>query len=178
MTTTASGWREPTVSLPLRWGGYRLRYSLAVTLVLAGGLVMQAGSVYAPQLITIGIAAHIAGWLVLPARGARRASVAIPSALLVGGLLFGTAASILLVIPLALWMYLRQRPALSYLALLLPISSGLVLTQLYPQYGHGAIVVFVSLGVIVASAWMARSIARTRPARPARSDPGAIHPHR
>lgn len=165
MTKTRSGWREPNVSLPLRWGGYRLRYSLAITLILAGGLVVQAGSVYAPQLITIGIAAHIAGWLVLPARGARRASVAVPSALLVGALLFGTAASILLVAPLAFWLYLRQRPALSYLALLLPFASGVILTQLYPQYGHGEIVVFVSLGVIVASAWMARSIARTRPLR-------------
>ncbi|MES2094372.1 MAG: hypothetical protein V4531_11250 [Actinomycetota bacterium] len=159
---TTGGWVEPTSQIPLRWGRYRARYLAAVVLILAGALVLQAGSAYADYLIVLGVGAHIAGWLILPARGARRAAVAVPSALLVGSLLLGSVAAVLLVAPLAFWLMLRQRPGISYLATLLPLVSGLVLAQLYPQYGDGAIVVAVSLVVIVAAAWIARWIAVSR----------------
>jgi hypothetical protein len=149
--------------LPLRWGGYRSRYGAAVALLFAGGLLLQAASVYAGYLLVAGIAGHIAGWLILPSRGPRRAAIALPSALAAASLLFGTAGSILLVLPLAGWLYLRQRPALSYVVVVLPVLGGFVLTQLYPQYGHGAIVVAVSTLVLVGSAWLARSIAKSRP---------------
>jgi hypothetical protein len=157
-------WREPTASIPLRWGRYRPRYVAAVTLIVAGALVLQAGSAYADYLLLVGAFAHIAGWLILPARGARRAAIAVPSALLVGSLLLGSVAAVLLVGCLASWLYVRQRPALSYLATLLPVASGLILAPLFPQYGDGAIVVAVSLVVIVGATWLARSIARGRPA--------------
>jgi hypothetical protein len=160
---TRLGWREPTSLLPLRWGTYRLRYLGAIVLILAGALVLQAGSAYADYLIAIGFSTHIAGWAILPARGVRRAAVAVPSALLVGSLLIGSVAAVLLVAPLAFWLLVRQRPGRSYLATLLPLASGLVLAQLYPQYGHGAIVVAVSLVVIVGSAWIARWIAGHAP---------------
>ena len=154
------GWREPNSALPLRWGRYQPRYLAAIVLLLTGALVLQAGSAYADYLIVIGFVAHIAGWAILPARGAHRAAVAVPSALLVGTLLLGSAAAVLLVIPLAFWLLLRQRPGRSYLATLLPLASGLILAQLYPQYGNGQIVVAVSLLVVVASAWIARVLAQ------------------
>lgn len=160
---TRRGWLEPTSLLVLRWGRYRARYFGAIALIIAGALVLQAGSAYADYLIMIGFVAHIAGWAILPARGARRAAVAAPSALLVGILLIGSAAAPLLAAPLAFWLLVRQRPGLSYLAILLPLVSGVVLARLYPQYGHGAIVVLVSLVVIVASAWIARWIAVHKP---------------
>jgi hypothetical protein len=156
-------WREPTRELPLRWGGYRWRYAAAVALLLAGGLLVQAASVYAGYLLVGGLTAHIAGWIVLPARGLRRVAIALPSALAVGSLLFGSAGSILLVIPLAGWLYLRERPAIAYLVTVLPVLAGLLLGQLYPQYGQGAIVVAISALVLVASAWLGRSIAKSRP---------------
>jgi hypothetical protein len=159
----AAAWREPARALPLRWGGYRGRYVAAVALLLAGGLLVQAASVYAGYLLVGGLAAHIAGWIILPARGPRRVAIALPSALAVGSLLFGSAGSILLVIPLAGWLYLRQRPAIAYLVTVLPVLGGLVLSQLYPQYGHGAIVVGVSTVVLVTSAWLGRSITKSRP---------------
>ncbi|MCU1584936.1 MAG: hypothetical protein JWM49_1492 [Microbacteriaceae bacterium] len=164
-TVPATRWREPSAGIPLRWGAYRPRYVAAVSLLLAGGLLLQAGSAYSEQFIVLGFGAHVAGWLILPGRGARRASVALPSALLVGSLLLGGVTSILLAIPLAFWLYLRQRPPLSYIAMLLPILSGVILSALFPEYGHGGIIVSVSLVVIVATAWIARSIARTRPIR-------------
>jgi len=173
---TRIGWREPSSLLPLRWGRYRLRYLGAITLILGGALVLQAGSAYADYLIVIGFVAHIAGWAILPARGARRAAVAVPSALLVGALLIGSAAAVLLVVPLAFWLLVRQRPGRSYLATLLPLASGLILAQLYPQYGNGAIVVCVSLLVVVASAWIARVLAQSQVKRviirPERSQSG------
>ena len=152
-------WQEPTARLRLRWGNYRVRYFGAIALIVAGALVLQAGSAYADYLIVLGAGAHIAGWAILPARGASRAAVAVPSALLVGALLLGSVAAVLLVGPLALWLLVRQRPGASYLATLLPVVSGLVLAQFYPQYGDGVIVVGVSLVVIVGSAWIARGIA-------------------
>lgn len=163
MTLRNDPWREPTSLLPLRWGRYRPRYLAAVTLIVAGALVVQAGSAYADDLLLIGMLAHIAGWLILPARGARRAAIAVPSALMVGALLIGSIAAVLLVAPLVGWLYLRQRPPLSYLVTVLPLASGVVLAQLYPQYGDGGIVVGVSLVVITGAAWIARSIAASRP---------------
>ncbi|WP_394771048.1 hypothetical protein [Lacisediminihabitans sp.] len=163
MADQAAAWREPARELPLRWGGYGGRYSAAIGLILAGGLLVQAASVYAGYLLVGGLAAHIAGWIILPARGPRRVAIALPSALAVGSLLFGSAGSILLVIPLVGWLYLRQRPAIAYLVTVLPVLAGLVLSQLYPQYGHGAIVVAVATLVLVASAWLGRSIAKSRP---------------
>lgn len=159
---TRIGWREPSSALPLRWGRYRPRYLGAVALILAGALVLQAGSAYADYLIVIGFVAHIAGWVILPARGAHRAAVAVPSALLVGALLLGSVAAVLLVVPVAFWLLVRQRPGRSYLVTLFPLASGLILAQLYPQYGNGAIVVAVSLLVVVASAWIARVLAQSQ----------------
>ena len=156
---SALRWQEPTAQLPLRWGNYRGRCAGAIALILTGALVLQAGSVYADYLIVLGAGAHVTGWLIMPSRGALRAAVAVPSVLLVGALLLGSVAAVLLVGPLAFWLLLRQRPGASYLAILLPVTSGLVLAQLYPQYGDGAIVVGVSLLVIVGSAWIARWIA-------------------
>ena len=173
---TRIGWRETASLLPLRWGRYRPRYLGAIALILAGALVLQAGSAYADYLIVIGFVAHIAGWAILPARGAHRAAVAVPSALLVGALLLGSVAAVLLVVPLACWLLVRQRPGRCYLATMLPLASGLLLAELYPQYGNGAIVVVVSLLVVVSSAWIARVLAQSQAnrvtIRPERSHSG------
>jgi hypothetical protein len=154
--------REPASLVPLRWGTYRLRYPLALALLLAGALVVQAASVYAGYFLAIGFAAHIAGWLVLPAPGARRVIVALPSAICAAAPLIGSLGSALVVVCLLCWLWNRERPAIAYLVLVLPAIAGVVLAQLYPQYGHGAIVVAVALVVLVGSAWLASWIARTR----------------
>ena len=103
---SATRWQEPTAQLSLRWGNYRGRYVGAIALILAGALVLQAGSVYADYLIVLGAGAHVTGWLIMPSRGAFRAAVAVPSVLLVGALLLGSVAAVLLVGPLP-----RYRPS-------------------------------------------------------------------
>lgn len=162
MARSLGAWREPATRIPLRWGTYRLRVVAAIVLIVAGGLLVQATSVYAFYFLPIGLAAHALGWLILPARGGRRVIAAAVSALAVAMQLTGSEASVLLVVPLAFWFLLRQRPATSYLATLLPLASGLILAKLFPQFGGGAIVVVVSLVVLVAAAWIGRSIAKNR----------------
>lgn len=154
---------EPTARIPLQWGGYRLRYGLALIGILAGALLVQAGSVYAAYFITIGFALQLAGWLVLPAKGVRRVIIALPSAIFASALLFSSLGSVLLAFCLLGWLWARQRPAIAYTVLVLPVISGLWLFALFPSYGNGAIVVGVSLVVVVGSAWAARGIARARP---------------
>lgn len=160
-------WREPTRALPLRWGAYAPRYIAAVVLILGGAIVVQPTSVYAGYLFVIGASAHVLGWLIIPSRGSRRAWVALPSTLCACALLIGSAGTFALILPLLGWLFVRQRPALSYLVLVLPIVSAFVLVTLYPQYGDGDIVAFVSFVVIVGSAWLGLVIARSRPGRSA-----------
>jgi hypothetical protein len=153
------GWREPTSRLPLRWGSYRTRYLVAIVLLVSGAVVVQLGSVYTLPFLGGGVVAHLAGWAVLPARGARRAIVAIPSTLGAAATLIGSLGSVLAVLTLLAWLWTRERPPLAWTVAVLPIVSGLVLEQLFPQYGDGTIVAAVSLSVIAGSAWLARGIA-------------------
>jgi hypothetical protein len=162
VTETDTGWREPTAQIPLRWGGYRARYLTAVALLLAGGLLVQASSFYSQQFLVVGAAAHLAGWWILPGRGWRRLWASIPSVFVMILLLTGGPSFAALVIPLAGWLWLRQRPGLSYLALIAPVAAGILLGQAFPQYGSGGIVVTISTLVMVGSAWLARLLANNR----------------
>lgn len=156
-----AGWREPAASIPLRWGGYRARYLAALALILAGGLLTQATSAYATYLLAIGLAAHLLGWWILPSRGGRRLWVSLLSAFVLVFLLVGGPSSAALVIPLAGWLFARQRPGRSYIVLVAPVAAGIVLGQAFPQYGFGAIVIAVAGVVLVGSAWLARLLANS-----------------
>jgi len=155
----AEGFREPASLLPLRWGGYRSRYLGALVLLVAGGLLIQATSVYAIYLLVAGAAAHLAGWLILPGRGWRRVAVSLPSMIGTAGPLIGSFGALLLVLCLLGWLWVRQRPGRAYPVLVFPVISAIVLSRLFPQYGDGGIVVLVSLVVLVGSAWLARAVA-------------------
>ena len=157
------GWREPASLRPPRWGGYRRRYGAGLSLLLAGGLLVQSGSVYAPGLMLIGMVAHLIGWWLVPGRGWRRIIVSVPSLTTVMLILNGAAAMVFLVVPLAGWLWLRQRPARSYLVLVFPALSSYVLSLFFAQYGSGALVLFVSGLVIAGSAWLARFLAKWMP---------------
>lgn len=155
------GWREPAARIPLRWGGYLGRYLAALTLILAGGLLVQATSAYATYLLVIGLAAHLLGWWILPSRGWRRLWASLLSAFVLVLLLTGGPSSAALVIPLAGWLFARERPARSYIVLVAPVAAGIVLGQAFPQYGYGAIVTAIAGVVLVGSAWLARLLANS-----------------
>jgi hypothetical protein len=152
-------WREPAAAVPLRWGSYRGRYIGALALVLGGGILVQTGSVYLPQVMLVGMGAHLVGWWILPGRGWRRVIVSLPSLTTVMLILNGAAAMVFLLIPLAGWLWLRHRPLRAYPVLVLPAVAAYLLTLNFAQYGSGALVLLISGAVVVGSAWLARLIA-------------------
>jgi hypothetical protein len=158
-------WREPAAAVPLRWGSYRGRYIGALALVLGGGILVQTGSVYLPQVMLVGMGAHLVGWWILPGRGWRRVIVSLPSLTTVMLILNGAAAMVFLLIPLAGWLWLRHRPLRAYPVLVLPAVAAYLLTLNFAQYGSGALVLLISGAVVVGSAWLARSIAVALPVR-------------
>lgn len=158
-----TSWREPASLLPIRWGSYRVRYGVGLALVIGGCLLVQSGSVYVPQLMLAGMGAHLAGWWILPGKGARRTIISLPSLTCVMLILNGAAAMVFLLIPLAGWLWLRQRPARSYIVLALPAISAYLLTLFFAQYGSGALVLLITGIVVAGSAWFARFLASRIP---------------
>ncbi|MHB1171965.1 MAG: hypothetical protein ACYCZY_05645 [Lacisediminihabitans sp.] len=156
------GWREPASLLALRWGSYRGRHLAGLLLLIGGGLLVQTSSAYTPYFLALGVSAHILGWWILPAPGWRRFWMAVPSTFVMILLLTGGVAPAALALPLAAWLYARQRPARSYPVLILPVLAGLLLGQTFPQYGFGAIVLSIAGVVLAGSAWIARFLASSR----------------
>ena len=153
-----AGSREPTANLPLRWGSYRARYVGALVLLIAGGLLVQATSAFSLPFLGIGFALHAAGWAILPGAGWRRALVIVPSGLATVLVLNGASSAYFLAIPLAAWFLARQRPWPSYLSLVFPIGTAAILAGAFPQYGDNALVIAIAGAVVVASAWIGRSL--------------------
>lgn len=151
--------REPALAIPLRFGNYRSRYLLAIGLLFGGGILLQFSSAYTLGLTLAGAAATVAGWIVVPAPGWRRALVAGPALFGVTALIGGAEAGGLLAITLGGWLIVRMRPLVSFVVLVAPIAAAYGLAQLFPQYGYGAIVGGALGLVLVGSAWMARMIA-------------------
>ena len=89
-----SGWREPTSTLPLRWGSYVMRYRLGVALLILAALVAfwrpfvdlwgtaplsefplgveRITSRFTLLFFLLGVLLFVAGVVVMPARSARR----------------------------------------------------------------------------------------------------------
>ncbi|HEV7956070.1 MAG: hypothetical protein JWL94_318 [Microbacteriaceae bacterium] len=158
MPTT--GWREPTSSVPLRFGSYRYRYLGAVAALFVGGAALQFASVYTLPLALFGVAATVAGWVLVPAPGWRRFLAVGPALLGVASLLAGAQSGALLTLTLAAWLVVRMRPLHSFIVLLAPIAASLVLSSRFPQYGAGTVVCTVMGLVLTASAWLALNITR------------------
>lgn len=159
MPELVAGWREPTRRLKLRWGTYRARYLTGIALIFVGGALVQFTSTYSLLILPLGLGAHITGWCILPGIGWRRVLAAGAGALTTIFLLNGAPGTVFLVIPLAAWLLLRQRPFLSYSALVIPLAAALSLTQFFPDYGWGVVVLSFAGATLVGSAWLARSLA-------------------
>lgn len=169
LPTPDPGWREPTSLLPLRWWTYRGRYLAGLAGILGGALLVQLTSAYSLGVLPVGLFLHIAGWCILPAIGWRRVLASGVSALLTIVLLNGAPSVVFLAIPLAAWLFVRQRPLVSYLVLALPILASLPLAQLFPDYGWGVAVLSIAGVLLAAAAWLARALAAKSRQRPART---------
>ncbi len=153
------GWREPASLLPLRWGSYRARYLAGLALILGGGLLVQLTSAYSLGVLPVGILLHVTGWCILPGIGWRRVLASGVSALMTIVLLNGASATVFLAIPLAAWLFVRQRPLLSYLVIAVPLLASAPLSQLFPDYGWGVVVLPIAGALLAGAAWLGRSLA-------------------
>lgn len=158
-TRTLEAVQEPARAIPLRFGTYRSRYLLAIGLLVAGGILLQFSSAYTLGFTLVGATATVAGWIIVPAPGWRRALVAGPALFGVAALIGGAQSGALLALALGGWLIVRMRPLLSFVVLVAPVTASYALAQLFPQYGYGALVGAALGAVLVASAWLARLIA-------------------
>ena len=156
---TAGRLTDPTSHLRLRFGTHRVRLALSVALLYVGGILLQLTSAYTLLIGMLGLAASIAGWCLVPSPGWRRSLAVAPAILGVVGLIGGAAIGALLSLTLAGWLFVRLRPVVSYIVLVIPIIASIALAQLFPDYGSGVIVATLIGAVVAVSAWLGWCIA-------------------
>jgi len=149
----------PPRALPLRWGTYNGRLAAGIALLISGAIHLQGANTYALIFLLFGSLAHIAGWLILPARGGRRVGAIVPSFLGVFALLAGPQMLPLLVLPLLAWLWVRQRPAVSYLAVVPLLAITLAFARVFRELSAMPFAFGVSAVVFVGCAWAATALA-------------------
>ena len=152
---------EPARRLPLKWGHYADRYCAGLVLIIAGAVHLQGANNYTLIILLIGTTATVVGWSIMPAKGWRRMIVALPAVSQIWIMLTGPMSMWTLAIPLLCWLIVRHRPLISYLALIIPIANGIVLTRFYQEYSSMPQALAISAVVLVAAAWVAQLIAQS-----------------
>lgn len=127
-------------------------------LVVGTGFILMT-SAYSLPFLLVGSLLQPAGWAVLPSTIGRRVAVAVPVLGFTWLMLGGAGFAWCFCVPLAAWLLIRLRPLLSYVVLLLPIASSIVLASTIHEYSQGWVSIAVSTVVIVGSAWLARWVA-------------------
>jgi hypothetical protein len=159
---------EPTRRLALRWGTYRGRYLAGLMYVAAGTVILLSSNTYSLGFLLVGTVAHVAGWFVLPATGARRLIAFGPSLIAIFLLLTGPQIMFAMAAVLFGWLLVRERPIRSYVVLLFPIFSGVLMAYSFHS-NHDVPVAFgIECVVVGASAWLARFLATTHRPKPVR----------
>lgn len=157
-----SAFVEPTRTLQLRWGTYGFRYLSGLSLIVSGGVAIQGASAHVGFPLAIGALAHTVGWWLMPAAGWRRIWVVLPSLLCTIILLMGPAAVGLLAVPLASWLLVRHRPAITMLFAVPVLAVGVLLRGVFAEY-EGMLPALAVMGVVMAAcAWAARLAAASR----------------
>ena len=157
-----SAFVEPTATLPLRWGTYRERYLAGLILIIASAICLQGTSTYAVFPLGLGSLAHLLGWGILPASGWRRIGVLLPSLISCIALLAGPVYAAALAIPLLCWLWVRQRPLLTWLLVLPVLLLGIGVTGVTTNYDAIMPVLAVMGAAVVGAAWFARGVAASR----------------
>lgn len=152
---------EPVTRLH-RWGGYRARYLVGLATVVLGIAATNLTSTYSLGFLLIGPAVQLVGWLVLPGALWRRLVVIGPCLLaglvLVGGPDFAGAFVVLLVG----WLFVRRRPALSYVTVLPLVATVFVLKVTLSEYSQNWLGLLIGAVVAVGCAWAAGWLATIR----------------
>ena len=166
-------WAEPTRSLSLRWGSYTSRYLCGLALITSSTVGILGANTYTVYLLVAAIAAHVAGWVVLPAAGIRRSWIAVPSLGAIFALLTGPQSVPGLTAVLLAWLIARHRPALSYVVVLPAVVVGLLLAGSFRDFGDMPLAFGVMAVATIGCAWLGRALAPFRfkriPSNPAAS---------
>jgi hypothetical protein len=152
---------EPTRRLKLRWGTYTGRYLAGIMYIAAGTVILLSTNIYTIGFLLLGTLAHTAGWFMLPATGPRRLWAFWPS--LVASFLLLTGPQILFVMAATLfgWLLVRERPLRSYIVLLFPIASGVIMAYSFHANIYEPLAFGIEVVIVVGSAWLARLLANS-----------------
>ncbi len=151
---------EAAARLPLRWGTYDDRRWAGLVLIAGGLMHLQAARTEDLIPLIVGSAAHIVGWLIMPASGWRRLVPLLPSTLVVWLLLTGPQSVWTLTVPFLCWLLVRHRPWRSLLAVSPVLLNGVIAAAVYREYVWMPLAVGASAAILVGSAWWAAAIAR------------------
>lgn len=155
-------WREPTSLLPLRWGTYVGRYLAGFLFIVAGTAAVAGSNTWVIALGLQGTLAAAIGWAIMPAKGWRRVVAVGPGMLICYLLLAGPQFIWTLTILYVLWLLVRHRPARSWVTIIFPIASGMILPRFFTEYSGMPMALLVSFVVLAISAWLARVLAATK----------------
>jgi hypothetical protein len=152
---------EPTRRIALRWGTYESRYLGGLLYIIAGIVILISTNTYTIGFLLLGTLAQCFGWAILPAVGSRRLIAFGPS--LLASWLMLTGPQILFVMTATLfgWLLVRERPLRSYLVLLFPILSGVIMAYSFHSNHDEPLAFGIESAVVVASAWLAKALAGT-----------------
>jgi hypothetical protein len=153
-------WTEPARRIPLRWGTYESRYLGAILYLAAGTVIILSANTYTIGFLLLGTLAHCLGWAMLPATGARRLWAFWPSLLAIWLMLTGPQILFVMAATLLGWLLVRERPLRSYLVLLFPVASGVIMAYSFHSNHYEPLAFAIETAVVVASAWLARFLDR------------------
>ena len=162
MSQARTAFSEPTRRLTLRFGTYLGRYLAGLTYIAAGTVILLSSNTYTIGFLLLGTVAHVAGWFLLPATGARRLIAFGPSLIAIFLLLTGPQILFVMAVVLFGWLLVRERPLRSYLVLVFPIFSGVILAYSFDSNQGEPVAFAIECVVVAASAWLARFLATTR----------------
>ena len=147
---------EPTRRIALRWGTYESRYLGGLLYISAGTVVLLSTNTYTIGFLLLGTLAHCFGWSIMPATGARRLWAFGPSLLAIWLMLTGPQILFVMSLVLLGWLLVRERPLRSYVVLLFPIASGVIMAYSFHSNHDEPLAFGVETAVVVGSAWLAR----------------------
>lgn len=134
---------------------------IAGLVLIAGGLVhLQAASTVLLIPLIVGSAAHMLGWLIMPASAWRRLVPLLPSTLVIWLLLTGPQSMWTLTIPFVCWLIARHRPWRSFVAVGPVLLNGVLAAAIFREYDQQLLALGMSAVVLIGSAWWAWALAR------------------
>ena len=146
----------------LRWGTYESRYLGGLLYIIAGTVILISTNTYTIGFLLLGTVALCFGWAILPATGARRLWAFGPSLLATWLMLTGPQILFVMAATLLGWLLVRERPLRSYVVLLFPIASGVIMAYSLHSNHSEPLAFGIESAVVVASAWLARALAIPR----------------